>query len=143
VVVELSPGSISNDTPRVFELYLIRSGEWKYYHIPHRKHRLLCWVDLNRGVMLIDVFEEPPIVQYVRLPMDPHEGDRTNRNMCTSAGGSVLKFVKIFGRCCCSAAASCGCKRSHHAYTIHTWTMRIDGGDMEWVKDGMVNASEL
>jgi hypothetical protein len=64
--------------------------------------------------------------------------------VCTTVGGSALKFVNIFGRCCCGAAASCGCKRSRHAYTIHSWTMRVDGrDDMEWVKDGMVNATEL
>jgi hypothetical protein len=94
--------------------------------------------------MLLDVFEETPTVRYVRLPMDPHEGLATsNRNVCTTAGGCTLKFVNIFGRCCCGAAASCGCERSRHAYTIHTWTMRMGNGDMEWVKDCLVDATEL
>ncbi|CAL5091828.1 unnamed protein product [Urochloa decumbens] len=85
---------------------------------------------------------EPPTVQYVKLPMDPR--DRLNRNVCATAGGGALKFVNIFGRCCCGAAASCDCNHCLHAYIIHTWTMRISNEDVvDWVQDGMVDATEL
>jgi hypothetical protein len=159
VVAELStPGSLSDETPKVANLYLFRSGEWNHYHFEFREgwdlpflwdtvvpvdDRLLCWVHLRCGVMLLNVFKEKPTVQYVRLPMDPRDCKGLNRNVCTTAGGGTLKFVNIFGRCCCGAAASCDCEHSRHAYTIHTWTMRIGNGDMEWVKDGMVDATEL
>jgi hypothetical protein len=173
VVAELTEVSLLlEDTTRVvqLQLYLFRFGEWNCYDIDIREgwdfpsvmrddrgrpvvswdtvvpvdDRQLCWVDLCRGVMLVDVFEETPTARYIRLPMDPHEGLTTsNRNVCATAGGGALMFVNIFGRCCCGAAASCGCERSRHAYTIHTWTMRMGNGDMEWVKDGMVDATEL
>jgi hypothetical protein len=162
VVAELWVSSLrsDDDTPRMLELFMFRSGKWESYSteireewewdlpslvswdtvVPVDDHRL-CWVDLIRGVMVLDVFKETPTAQYVQLPMDP--GGRFNRSVCTTAGGGALKFVNIFGRCCCGAAASCDCEHSRHAYTINTWTMRIGNGDMEWVKDGMVDATEL
>lgn len=162
MVAELWVSSLrsDDDTPRMFELFMFRSGKWESYSteireewewdlpslvswdtvVPVDDHRL-CWVDLIRGVMVLDVFKETPTAQYVQFPMDP--GGRLNRSVCTTAGGGALKFVNIFGRCCCGAAASCDCEHSRHAYTINTWTMRIGNGDMEWVKDGMVDATEL
>ncbi|CAL5091829.1 unnamed protein product [Urochloa decumbens] len=156
------PGlSMSKDThtPRWARLYLFRSGEWNCSRIKVREgwdipllwdsvvpvdDRLLCFVHLRCGVMLLDVFAETPTVQYVPLPMDPHDyGRGLKRNVCTTEGGGTLKFVNIFGRCCCGGAASCDCKHSLHAYIIHTWTMRVSNGDAGWVKDGMVDATEL
>jgi hypothetical protein len=105
----------------VAKLYLFRSGIREGWGLP------LLWdtvvpVDdrLRCRVMLLDVFKETPTVQYVRLPMDPRDRKGLNRNVRTTAGGGTLKFVNIFGRCCCGAAASCDCKHSRHAYTIHT-----------------------
>ncbi|CAL5077898.1 unnamed protein product [Urochloa decumbens] len=160
VVAEVMGPSLSQeDKPRVAELYLFRSGEWKWnsyqikigedWDFPLWWHtvvpvddRLLCWVDLCHGVMLLDVFRETPTVKYVKLPMDPRDG--LNRNVCATAGGGALKFVNIFARCCCGAAASCDCNHSLHAYIIHTWTMRINNrGVVDWVQDGMVDATEL
>ncbi|CAL5077900.1 unnamed protein product [Urochloa decumbens] len=161
-VAELrGPGlSMSKDTPKVADLYLFRSGEWNRYQIKVREgwdiptlwdtvvpvdDRLLCFVYLCCCVMLLDVFAEMPTVQYVQLPMDPRDcNGGLNRNVCTTAGGGTLKFVNIFGRCCCGGDASCDCKHSHHAYIIHTWTMRIGNkGVVDWVQDGMVDATEL
>ncbi|CAO1939372.1 unnamed protein product [Urochloa humidicola] len=153
--------SRSEDTPRVAWLYMFRYGEWNSYQIKITEgwdsalswatvapvdDRLLCWVDLRCGVMILDVFKEMPTVRYVKLPMDPHGyGTGLKRNVCTTAGGGALKLVNIFGRCCCGAAASCNCEHSRHAYTIHTWTMSRIGNDedMDWVKDGMIDATEL
>ncbi|CAL5091832.1 unnamed protein product [Urochloa decumbens] len=144
----------SKDTLRVAKLNLFRSGKWSCYRFEIRESwdlqlwdtvvplddRLLCWVDLDRAIMLLDVFRETPRVQYVQLPMGPIKGG-LNRNVCTTAGGGTLKFVNIFGRCCCGAAASCDC---NHAYIIDTWTMRISNEDVvDWVQDGMVDATEL
>ncbi|CAN6181008.1 unnamed protein product [Urochloa humidicola] len=161
VVAEIRErSSLSKDTPKVAEVYLFRSGKWNRYHFKISREdwdlpslwwhtvvpvddRLLCCVNLCYGVMLLDVFKEKPTVRYMKLPTDPR--DALNRNVCATAGGSTLKFVNIFGRCCCGAAASCDCKHSRHAYTIHTWTMRIsnNGHVVDWVKDGMVDATEL
>jgi hypothetical protein len=97
VVAELWAWSLSDDMPRVVVLHLFCSGEWKRYYfeiredwdlpsvsfdtvVPVNDH-LLCWVDVYRGVMLIDVFEEPPTLQYIRLPMDPYGANRSNRNV--------------------------------------------------------------
>ncbi|CAL5091831.1 unnamed protein product [Urochloa decumbens] len=157
MVAEVIGPSLSEDMPRLASLYLFRSGEWNSYTIKIGEDwdfllswntvvpvddRLLCWVDLCHGVMLVDVFRETPTVQYVKLPMDPRDG--LNRNVCATAGGGALKFVNIFGRCCCGAAASCDCNHSLRAYIIHTWTMRISNEDVvDWVQDGMVDATEL
>ncbi|CAN6170671.1 unnamed protein product [Urochloa humidicola] len=161
VVAEIRErSSLSKDTPKVAEVYLFRSGKWNRYHFKISRedwdlpslwwhtvvpveYRLLCWVNLCYGVMLLDVFKETPTVRHVQLPMDPRDG--LNRNVCATGGGGTLKFVNIFSRCCCGAAASCNCEHCGHAYTIHTWTMRIrnNGRVVDWVKDGMVDATEL
>ncbi|CAL5077899.1 unnamed protein product [Urochloa decumbens] len=161
-VAELMGPSLSEDThtPRLARLYLFRSGEWNRYRIKILEgwdipllwdtvvpvdDRLLCFVHMRCGAMLLDVFSEMPKARYVQLPMDPRDyGRGLNRNVCTTAGGGTLKFVNIFSRCCCGAAASSDCKHSRHAYIIRTWTMRISNrGVVDWVQDGMVDATEL
>ncbi|CAD6258002.1 unnamed protein product [Miscanthus lutarioriparius] len=166
VVAGLRTGCSVEDAPelKLAELCLFRSGEWSVRRLPidgdasegwdelpsvwHTAvlpvgDRQLCWVHFSRDVLVIcdDVFEESPRLRYLRLPMDPRLGSLSNRNVCTTAGDRVLKFVNIFPRCCCGGAGASCCKRSLHAYTIHTWMLRMD--DMEWIKDGMVDATEL
>ncbi|RCV37306.1 hypothetical protein SETIT_8G052100v2 [Setaria italica] len=95
------------------ELYMFRSGEWSI-----RRPRI-CSSVAGDGSLF---------------------GRASNRNLGVTAGG-VLKFVNIFPRCCCGGAGTSKCEHSNHAYTIHTYTLRTEG--MEWVMDGMVDATEL
>ncbi|CAL4994944.1 unnamed protein product [Urochloa decumbens] len=166
VVAELTMTAASEGTSqmRAAELFLFRSGEWSVVKLPRIRNgdpefgvihpwlfndsvvpvgdRLLCWVKLSKGLLLCDVFEESPTLEYVKLPVDPCYGQPlTCRNVCVTAGGSVLKFVNIFPRCCCGGVGTTNCQNSHGACIINTWTLRMS--DMEWVKDGMVDATEL
>nr|CAB3489266.1 unnamed protein product [Digitaria exilis] len=74
--------------------------------------------------------------------MDPCYGQGSHRNVCATAGGGTLKFVNAFPCCCCGGDGETGCRRSMHAYTIKTWSMRMSG-DMECLKDGTVDATKL
>ncbi|KAL6653267.1 hypothetical protein ACP70R_008845 [Stipagrostis hirtigluma subsp. patula] len=90
-----------------------------------------------------DVFDESPVLRYVPLPaeaLEPCPGPGPSRNLSITAGGTV-KFVNVFPRCCCGGEATTNCRRSQHAYTIKTWTLRM--ADMAWVMDGMVDTTEL
>ncbi|CAL4994954.1 unnamed protein product [Urochloa decumbens] len=102
----------------------------------------LCWVDLSRGILFCDVSEESPWLQYRPLPETPCFGGVSNRNLSITAGGEV-RFVNVFPRCCCGGAGASECEQSHNAYTIHTWSLRMDDMAMEWVMDGMVDSTEL
>jgi hypothetical protein len=151
VVAQLQTVSSARSEPgtpelmRVADLSLFRAAEWSVRRLQIRfrdtsevrklpsfwsavvpvSDRLLCWVDLRcLGVVLCDVFEETPRLQYLPLPRDNIWGQPSNRNVCVTAGGNMLKFVNIFPRCCCGGAGASHCERSRHAYTIHTWTMR-------------------
>ncbi|CAO2148019.1 unnamed protein product [Urochloa humidicola] len=145
----------------VAELRMFRSGEWSvtrppidgdddgegvlsswqnHIVIPVRDE--LCWVDLSRGLLLCKVFDESPGLRYVPLPVDPASFLRPSlRNVCITGGGSTIKFVNIFARCCCGVAATTRCPHSRHAYTVHTWTLRMD--DMTWVMDSVLDATQL
>ncbi|KAL6653275.1 hypothetical protein ACP70R_008853 [Stipagrostis hirtigluma subsp. patula] len=157
----------NKDTPRqkVAELLLLRSGKWSTRR-PLISHgdgkageplpsswattttvavgdRLLCWADSSRGLLLCDVYDDDPVLRYVPLPVEAAEplyGDRSSRNVSVTAGGAV-KFINVFPRCCCGGAGSSNCRHSYRAYTINTWTLRMD--DMVWVMDGMVDSTEL
>ncbi|KAF0895795.1 hypothetical protein E2562_016528 [Oryza meyeriana var. granulata] len=74
---------------------------------------LLCWVDLYRGIIFSDVSVETP----------------------------ELRFVEVF-RGCCSAGAT-DCTRSRHAFTITTWTLRMDGDMATWETDFVLGSDEL
>ncbi|CAL4995036.1 unnamed protein product [Urochloa decumbens] len=100
---------------------------------------LLCWVDLSHGLLLSDVLEETPKLRYVPLPKTP--SPVICRNVCATAAGTV-RFVNVSPRCCCGAEGITVCHRSRHAYTINTWTLKMDA-DMVWVMDGVVDATEL
>ncbi|RLM69450.1 hypothetical protein C2845_PM17G12400 [Panicum miliaceum] len=110
----------------------------------------LCWVDLHRGLLFYSVFDESPaVLRHVPLPpeaaeMEPLHGPGSSRNVCVtsgSSGGTAVKFVGVFPRCCCGGTGSTHCQRSRHAYTVTAWTLRTD--TMAWVKDAMVDATEL
>ncbi|CAN6374383.1 unnamed protein product [Urochloa humidicola] len=104
--------------------------------------RTLCWVDSSQGVIFCDVFDESPGLRYVPLPMDPNFNRRLLfRNVCATVGGMV-KFVNIFPRCCCGEVGASYCCHSNNAYTVRSWTLRMDDG-MSWVMDGMVDSTEL
>ncbi|CAO2141032.1 unnamed protein product [Urochloa humidicola] len=167
VVAELQMVAESMITaePNAAELFLFRSGRWSVKRPPIRYgkrdlgelpslwttdtvvavgNQLLCWVDLSCGVLFCDVFEESPRLKFMPLPRDPCPcyGQQSNRNVCVTDGGCALKFVDIVHRCCCGGdSAIAGCHCSLDAYIINTWTMRMS--DMNWVKDGMVDATEL
>ncbi|CAL4994945.1 unnamed protein product [Urochloa decumbens] len=168
VVAELTMATMTkDDTPelRADELLLFRSGEWIVIKSPVIRNgdpefgelhansftnvvvpvgdRLLCWVNQDKGLLLCDVFEESPILEYVKLPVDPCPKwpPGAYRNVCATTWGAVLKLVNVFPRCCCGGEGTTDCERSEGACVINTWTLRMD--DMEWVKDGMVDATEL
>ncbi|KAL6658422.1 hypothetical protein ACP70R_004008 [Stipagrostis hirtigluma subsp. patula] len=146
----------------VAKLLILRSGEWSVKRPPVSRvggdcwdvpsswstdtvvpvlGRLLCWVDLLRGIVFSDVFEENPGLRFVPLPKDPCFERAFYRNVCATAGGATVKFVNIFPRCCCGEAGTSFCRRSSHAYVVHAWTLKMD--DMTWVMDGMIDATEL
>jgi hypothetical protein len=178
------------DTLEGAELVVLRSGEWSATPIAPIVHddgkgeelsywetdmavpvgdRLLCYVDLYRGVILCgdDLFDEiPPRLQYVSLPVEApagafdeehfdRQGDNYRRCLLNTrtvvcaidGGGAALKFVDISSRCCCgSLGKHTTCDRSSRAFVIRTWTLRIDGDgddDMAWTMDAMIDAAEL
>ncbi|KAJ1262069.1 hypothetical protein BS78_09G079100 [Paspalum vaginatum] len=159
----------NDDTPTTTqaeaELLLLRSGKWSAKRPPIRgwdsdQHAealsdweigtilpvgdtTLCWADVDRGLLFCDVFDESPVLQYVPLPAEaaePLSGPGSSRDVSVT-GGSTVKFVSVVPRCCCGGVGSTHCQRSRHAYTINTWTLRME--DMVWVMDGMVDATEL
>ncbi|CAO2141029.1 unnamed protein product [Urochloa humidicola] len=164
VVAELT---MVADAPelRAAELFLFRSGKWIVIKSPVIKNgdpefgeirahsfteaiipvgdRMLCWVNLDRGLLLCDVFEDSPVLEYVKLPVDPTRRwpPSATRNVCATAGGGALKLVDVFPRCCCGDEGTTDCRRSHGACVINTWTLRMS--DMVWVKDGKIDAAEL
>ncbi|CAO2152996.1 unnamed protein product [Urochloa humidicola] len=171
VVAELHMVPVSNDSAKTrrtaAELYMFRSGEWsvmrpricsfgdggsnrKVVQVPSRwstntvvaaSDKTLCWVDLSCGVLFCDVWEDSPWLRYLPLPKAPSFSTVSHRNLRVTAGGQ-LKFLNIFPRCCCGSAGASKCKQSHNAYTINIWTLRMED-DMQWVMDGMVDATEL
>ncbi|CAD6255274.1 unnamed protein product [Miscanthus lutarioriparius] len=133
---------------RVADLSLFHAGEWSVRRLQIRfrdasevqqlpsfwdavvpvSDGLLCWVDLwQLGVVLCDVFKETPRLQYLPLPRDNIWGQLSNRNLCATAGGGILKFINIFP---VAAMAALTTRIGNH-------------DDMKWVKDGMVDATEL
>ncbi|TVU26174.1 hypothetical protein EJB05_28710, partial [Eragrostis curvula] len=101
----------------------------------------LCWVDLRQGLLFSDVFSQSPQLRYLPLPVDPYFGRERCRNVCITAGGTAMKFVNIYPRCCCGRASDANCAHSRQACTVRTWTLRMD--DMVWVMDGMIDATQL
>uniref|UniRef100_A0A0D9XPN1 DUF1618 domain-containing protein n=1 Tax=Leersia perrieri TaxID=77586 RepID=A0A0D9XPN1_9ORYZ len=189
VVAELTDLDVEEDEDEA-ELLVFRSGEWrnKCAVIIHDEgkedelygwrtdmvvpvgDRLLCWVDLYRGVILCDMFDnddddEALQLRYVSLPVDVPVGQfdfdqeydgyedfeckpknprfcrMTDRTVCVTDGGNTLKFVNIFPRCCCGCPGVTTCSHSSTAFIINTWTLRMD--DLTWVMDAIVDATEL
>nr|CAB3489271.1 unnamed protein product [Digitaria exilis] len=106
----------------------------------------LCWVDLNQGLLFCNIFDESPVLRRVYFPMEaiemePGDGVAHSSRSVYVTRGNTVKFVGVFPRCCCGGAGTTQCERSRHAYTINTWTLRMD--TMVWVMDGMVDATEL
>ncbi|TVU26627.1 hypothetical protein EJB05_29181, partial [Eragrostis curvula] len=113
-------------------------SSWKTSTVLAVGDEMLCWVDVSHGLLFLNVFDESPELRYVPLPLKPYEG-----NVCVTvtAAGKVLKFVIIFPRCCCGGEGATKCHRSLDAYTINTWSLRMD--DMTWVMDGMLDSTEI
>uniref|UniRef100_A0A0E0MD16 DUF1618 domain-containing protein n=1 Tax=Oryza punctata TaxID=4537 RepID=A0A0E0MD16_ORYPU len=171
------------DTLEGAELVVLRSGEWSATPIIHDDgkgeelsywetdmavpvgDRLLCYVDLYRGVILCDdEFDEAPHrLRYVSLPVEAPAGafddmyDRhgsnqrysqiTTRTVSAIDGGGAgvaLRFVDIFPRCCCGSKGATYCDHSSNAFVINIWTVTIDDADdMAWTMDSMIDATEL
>uniref|UniRef100_A0A0E0MD14 DUF1618 domain-containing protein n=1 Tax=Oryza punctata TaxID=4537 RepID=A0A0E0MD14_ORYPU len=161
------------------ELLVLRSGEWSATRAPiiHDDgkaeelsywetdmavpvgDRRLCWVDLYRGIILCDLFDESPLrLQYVPLPVEAPAGEfdddsddensrrylMADRSVCVTDGGATLKFIDVFPRCCCGSPGATLCNHSRNAFVINTWTLRMnDDDDMEWTMDAIVDATEL
>ncbi|CAN6374384.1 unnamed protein product [Urochloa humidicola] len=165
VVGELSMVKVRGDD-KAAELLLFCSGEWivkrpaiisngmlllsswKSNTVIAIGDRLLCWIDLFRGlIMCSDVFDEEPVLRFVPLPVEVSELDpgprASSQNACATSDGSI-KFVTVVPRCCCGGVGATYCQSSYDAYTIRTWTLRMNNGtDMAWLMDGMVDATEL
>lgn len=144
------------DTPGLMTpvLLLFRSGEWivKCPRISHGGQeflellswstadpivipmgdRRLCWASLSITILICDVFEVTPLLQYVELPVDPSIGElENNYNVSVTTDNGTLRFINVFP----------GCRFPDGAYVINNWTLKMS--DMEWVKDGMVDITEL
>ncbi|CAL4995195.1 unnamed protein product [Urochloa decumbens] len=162
VVAELRMVDDKRKKQKAAELRLLRrSGEWRVTRPPISHYdgskdlaslwsndtvipigdELLCWADMNRGLLFSKVFDRKPSLRYVPLPKDHNFGRPAFRNACATAGGTAVKFVNIFPRCCCGGPSRSNCRLSQHAYTVHTWTLNID--DMTWVMDGILDSAEL
>ncbi|TVU26554.1 hypothetical protein EJB05_29106, partial [Eragrostis curvula] len=167
VVAELMTMYVSHDGQLTAQLLLLRSGEWSVVEVPAISagdgndeavlapwggankvipvgDDVLCFVDLFGGLMFCDAFDEAPVLRHVPLLADasePFYGPRSSRNVCVTEGGSTVKFINIFPRCCCGGAGSSHCQHSYRTYTIATWTLNMD--DLVWVMDGTVDATEL
>ncbi|TVT99933.1 hypothetical protein EJB05_54674, partial [Eragrostis curvula] len=118
-------------------------ASWKPDTVVPVGDRLLCWIDLSRGVIFADVFEDKPGLRYVSLPAEaPCYRYMNSRNVCATADG-VVKFVHIVSthRCGCGGVDSSKCPASCYACIVQTWTLKM--GDMVWVTDGTVDATEL
>lgn len=95
---------------------------------------LLCWFDRCQGLIFSNVSIQSPNLRYGPPPapvMELHEA-----NMSVTAGGSTVKFINIFPRCCCGAKGATKYHNSLHAYTVRTWTLRMDDycdGTAVWV----------
>uniref|UniRef100_A0A0D9XPK3 DUF1618 domain-containing protein n=1 Tax=Leersia perrieri TaxID=77586 RepID=A0A0D9XPK3_9ORYZ len=190
VVAELTDIDVEKE-PKEAQLLVFRSGEWadKRVVIVHDEgkadelydwksdmvvpfgDRQLCWVDLYRGVMFCDMYENLTL-RYVRLPVEvpadefdeeyeydeydeyeeceyktknPRVCPMTDRtvSVCVTDGGDTLKFVDIIPRCSCGGSCvTTSCKNSTStAFVINTWTLRMS--DMTWVMDDIVDATEL
>ncbi|TVU26639.1 hypothetical protein EJB05_29193, partial [Eragrostis curvula] len=165
VVAELKMVGISKEEPekKVAELLMFRSGEWTHHRptmmvsdgsyvdveellskwetrcVLPLQDGLLCWVDISRGLLFCNAFDEVPELRFMPLPDVPVHW---NRNVSVTADGGAVKFVNIFLRCCCGRSGATMCDRSIHAYTIHTWILRIQ--DMaSWEMDGIVDSTEI
>jgi hypothetical protein len=171
VVAFLGEVAVSDDDDKSAELLLLRHGEWTVKRpaiiVGEGKHGkklrrlssweshkvvsvgddgLMCWVNFRRGLMFSNVFDDTPTLRYVPLPR-AEEVDRRkcwrrrfSQDLCVTSDGMV-KLVRVSPRCCCGGAGATHCWHSKNAYTIKTWTLDMD--DMDWVMDGMVDATEL
>ncbi|CAM0146225.1 unnamed protein product [Urochloa decumbens] len=107
---------------------------------------LLCFVQFGQGLMFTNVFDETPAFRHVPFPPGYEEVDPPRKcrgsfqDVCATSDGTV-KLVSIYPRCCCGSSGATHCLHSNNAYTIKTWTLKMD--DMEWEMDGMVDGTEL
>uniref|UniRef100_A0A0D9XQ24 DUF1618 domain-containing protein n=1 Tax=Leersia perrieri TaxID=77586 RepID=A0A0D9XQ24_9ORYZ len=165
-----------DDVLKAADLLVLRSGEWVAMSIPISHEdgkaevstwetdmavpvgdRQLCWVDLYRGIILCDPFDQNPKLHYVSLPVEapigkfdePYDNRGDNprnclmpgRTVCVTDGGVTVKFVEIYARCCCGRLGVTNCSHSTGAFVIYSWTLVMD--TMTWVMDAMVDATEL
>lgn len=109
-------------------------SSWNTHAVVPVGNRMLCWVDLHRGVMFCDMFDDRPELRYVSLPVKVNAlgYPKMSRNVCTTTSGSV-KFVDTLG--------THKCPRSCYVDAVRTWTLRME--DMVWVKDGMLDVAQL
>ncbi|CAN6374481.1 unnamed protein product [Urochloa humidicola] len=110
--------------------------------------RLLCWVNLSHGLLFANVLDMSPGLCYVAFPMDlafyscyHNPWEPLRRNVCVTAGGSAIKLIDIFPRCCCGSEGRSSCPHSKNACTVRTWTLSMD--DMTWLMDGVLDSTQL
>uniref|UniRef100_A0ACD5WMR1 Uncharacterized protein n=1 Tax=Avena sativa TaxID=4498 RepID=A0ACD5WMR1_AVESA len=117
--------------------------------VPIGARFLICWVDYFIGLLLCDVLDDEPVLQYVPLPVEPNPQRhrrklerpfKNARNIGTTAGGAV-RFVSVDHRCCCGGLLESNCPRSRFFFTLTTWTLDMDS--MTWTTDGVLHSDEL
>ncbi|CAO2143443.1 unnamed protein product [Urochloa humidicola] len=125
----------------------LRLSSWRTHRvISVGSDGLLCFVQFGQGLMFANVFDETPVFRYVPFPSTYEEVDPpckcrgSSQDVCATSDGMV-KLVSIYPRCCCGSSGATHCQHSNNAYTIKTWTLKMD--DVAWVMDGMVDATEL
>ncbi|CAM0878265.1 unnamed protein product [Alopecurus aequalis] len=156
--------------PVEIELCLLRSGDWEVMRLPviHDEgktkevscwwtdgvipvgDRFLLWVDYYRGIIYSDVWQQIPELRYVSLPVEPNpfrmnnRGGSRYRSLCATAGGSLVRFVEVFSRCCCGYPLQFAttCAVSHNAFTVTTWALQMDDM-MTWDKVGVIDCDEI
>uniref|UniRef100_A0A0D9XPL3 DUF1618 domain-containing protein n=1 Tax=Leersia perrieri TaxID=77586 RepID=A0A0D9XPL3_9ORYZ len=161
------------------KLVILRSGEWSITRAPvvhfdgrnddeplpaWTTHavvpvgdRRLCWIGLYRGIIVCDVFDEIPQLQFLSLPLEALTGEYddddypnnkrnfvvTDRSVCVTNDETTLKLIHTNPRCCCGRAGMTFCDHSHGAFVIKTWALTMEDGDMTWTMDAMVDSTEL
>ncbi|KAF8711099.1 hypothetical protein HU200_029105 [Digitaria exilis] len=82
-------------------------SSWQNHNVVSARDGNMFWVDFRQGLIFCNVYEEIPVLRYVRLPAMEEVLDRlscrgSSRDVCVTSDG-VVKFVSVDPRCCCGS----------------------------------------
>ncbi|CAL4995050.1 unnamed protein product [Urochloa decumbens] len=118
-------------------------------------NRFMCWINYHNGFYLCDMAEKQtdPKLQYVPLPVSAYDATTGNyledphwpRGLLhlAAARPDAVRFVAIAPRCCCGGPGKSSCERSSSAFNVTTWTMNVRSAEAIWVKERVLDCSEL